>query len=77
MHITIPISNEQKDGSYHLADTKKYIRDFRRLAQTACNSTDLYEKMLEAHPDRLNPYILELSAMTYFANQTTKAGSDS
>jgi hypothetical protein len=69
----IIVTNILKDGTYHLADTKRYIRDFRRLARTASDSTDLYQKMLKAHPDRLNSYILELSTIAYFANHTTKA----
>lgn len=67
---SIPFTDISKDATYHLANTKNYIRDFQRLAGVASNSTDLYQKMLKAHPNRLNPYILELSTAAYFANKT-------
>jgi hypothetical protein len=75
MQSAISVTDMWKDGTYHLANTKEYIRDFRRLAGKASNSTDLYQNMLKAHPNRLNSYILELSTTAYFLNHTSKDAS--
>ena len=39
----------------HLDETRRYIRDFDRLAETTKTPEDLYAKMLELYPDRVNP----------------------
>ena len=43
-------------------ETRQYIRDFDRVAGAATTARELYNKMLELHPDRVNPGVLWLSA---------------
>jgi glyoxylase-like metal-dependent hydrolase (beta-lactamase superfamily II) len=50
------------DGPQLIEETRQYIRDFDRVAGTATTSRELYDKMLELHPDRVNPGALWLSA---------------
>ena len=38
-----------------IEETRRYIRDFERLAATATTARELYDKMLELYPDRANP----------------------
>jgi glyoxylase-like metal-dependent hydrolase (beta-lactamase superfamily II) len=38
-----------------IEETRKYIRDFDRLSQTAIDARELYDRMLDLYPDRLNP----------------------
>jgi glyoxylase-like metal-dependent hydrolase (beta-lactamase superfamily II) len=42
--------------------TRQYIRDFDRLAGTTTTARELYDKMLELYPERVNPLPLWLSA---------------
>jgi len=42
--------------------TRQYIRDFDRLAGTTRTARELYDKMLEFYPERVNPLPLWLSA---------------
>jgi len=35
--------------------TRQYIRDFDRLADTTTSAQELYDRMLELHPNRVNP----------------------
>jgi hypothetical protein len=44
--------------------TRQYIRDFDRLAGTTTTARELYDKMLELYPERVNPLPLWLSART-------------
>jgi hypothetical protein len=44
--------------------TRQYIRDFDRLAATTKTARELYDKMLELYPERVNPLPLWLSART-------------
>jgi glyoxylase-like metal-dependent hydrolase (beta-lactamase superfamily II) len=39
----------------HIAETRRYLRDFIASAATASTALELYEKMLSLHPDRVNP----------------------
>ena len=43
-------------------ETRQYIRDFDRLAGTTRAARELYDKMLEFYPERVNPLPLWLSA---------------
>ena len=46
---------ENDDNPGIIEQTRQYIRDFDRLAATTTSAQDLYEKMLELYPNRVNP----------------------
>lgn len=46
---------ENDDNPKILEETRQYIRDFDRLAQTTKTAQGLYDKMLELYPNRVNP----------------------
>ena len=46
---------ENDDSPRIIEETRTYIRDFDRLAATTKNAQELYEKMLELYPTRVNP----------------------
>jgi glyoxylase-like metal-dependent hydrolase (beta-lactamase superfamily II) len=46
---------ENDDNPAIIEQTRQYIRDFDRLAVTTTSAQDLYEKMLELYPNRVNP----------------------
>lgn len=46
---------ENDDHPRIIEETRKYIRDFDRLAETTKTAQELYQKMLELYPDRINP----------------------
>ena len=46
---------ENDDRPEIIEETRKYIRDFDRLATTTSNAQELYEKMLALYPNRVNP----------------------
>jgi glyoxylase-like metal-dependent hydrolase (beta-lactamase superfamily II) len=49
-----------------LEDTRQYIRDFDRVAETTtATARDLYEQVLALHPDRVNPGALWTSARAH------------
>ena len=45
-----------------IEETRQYIRDFDRVAGTTTTARELYHKMLELYPDRVNPGALWSSA---------------
>src|SRR3989454_3421987 len=49
------------DGPKIIQETRQHIRDFDRVAETT-TARDLYDKMLQLHPDRVNPGALWTSA---------------
>ena len=52
-----------KDDSPKLIEeTRQYIRDFDRLAGTPKTARELYDKVLEHYPARVNPLPFWLSA---------------
>jgi glyoxylase-like metal-dependent hydrolase (beta-lactamase superfamily II) len=53
---------ENDDSPRIIAETRRYIRDFERIAALTASARDLYDKMLEVYPDRLNPGALWSSA---------------
>src|SRR4029077_16537401 len=53
---------EKDDDPKILEETRKYIRDFDRLAETTTTARELYDKMLELYPNRANPGALWGSA---------------
>ena len=46
---------EREDSPRILEETRQYIRDFDRLAETTKTAQELYDKMLELYPTRVNP----------------------
>jgi hypothetical protein len=36
-------------------ETRQYLRDFNRVNAATTTARELYDAMLEAHPDRVNP----------------------
>jgi hypothetical protein len=52
----------------HIEETRGYIRDFNRIAASTSTATDLYEKMLALHPDRVNPGSLWATAKALKGN---------
>ena len=50
------------DSPRIIEETRQYIRDFDRVAGTTTTARDLYDKMLELYPNRVNPGALWTSA---------------
>jgi glyoxylase-like metal-dependent hydrolase (beta-lactamase superfamily II) len=46
---------ENADGPRIIGETRQYIRDFNRLDEATTTARQLYDAMLELHPDRVNP----------------------
>src|SRR5207245_10636754 len=46
---------ENDDNPRIIEQTRQYIRDFDRLAGTTATAQELYDKMLELYPNRVNP----------------------
>jgi glyoxylase-like metal-dependent hydrolase (beta-lactamase superfamily II) len=46
---------ENDDNPRIIEETRQYIRDFDRLAETTTTTQELYDKMLELYPNRVNP----------------------
>jgi len=46
---------ENDDNPRIIEETRQYIRDFDRLAGTTTSAQELYDKMLELYPNRVNP----------------------
>jgi glyoxylase-like metal-dependent hydrolase (beta-lactamase superfamily II) len=46
---------DNDDDPAILEQTRQYIRDFDRLAETTSTAQELYDRMLELHPTRVNP----------------------
>jgi len=46
---------ENDDDPRILEQTRQYIRDFDRLVDTTTSAQELYDQMLELHPNRVNP----------------------
>ena len=46
---------ERDDDPKNIEETRQYIRDFDRLAETTTSAQELYDRMLELYPDRVNP----------------------
>ena len=46
---------ENDDSPRIIEETRKYIRDFDRLAETTKTAQELYDQMLELYPTRVNP----------------------
>ena len=46
---------ENDDSPRIIEETRQYIRDFDRLAETTKTAQELYDQMLELYPTRVNP----------------------
>jgi glyoxylase-like metal-dependent hydrolase (beta-lactamase superfamily II) len=46
---------ENGDDPGDIGRTRQYLRDFNRLDETTTTARELYDAMLELHPDRANP----------------------
>jgi glyoxylase-like metal-dependent hydrolase (beta-lactamase superfamily II) len=46
---------ENDDNPWIIEETRQYIRDFDLLAETTKTAQELYDKMLELYPNRINP----------------------
>jgi glyoxylase-like metal-dependent hydrolase (beta-lactamase superfamily II) len=44
-----------EDNPRIIEETRQYIRDFNRIAEMTTTAQELYEKMLELYPNRVNP----------------------
>ena len=53
---------ENDDNPRSIEETRQYIYDFDRVAKTSTTARELYDKMLELYPDRVNPGALWLAA---------------
>ena len=46
---------ENDDSPRIIEETRQYIRDFERLAAITTTARELFDKMLELYPERINP----------------------
>lgn len=46
---------EYDDNPKIIEETRQYIRDFDRLVESTTTAQELYDKMLELYPNRVNP----------------------
>ena len=53
---------ENDDNPRIIEETRQYIRDFDRTAETTTTARELYDGMLELYPARINPGMLWASA---------------
>jgi len=53
---------ENDDSPRNIEETRKYIREFIRLNASTKSAPELYERMLQLYPDRVNPGSLWASA---------------
>ncbi len=66
LHPRAVIAGHQRagrhDGPEIIEETRQYIRDFDRIAETTSTAQDLYDQVIALYPDRINPDALWLSA---------------
>ncbi|MCW2964653.1 MAG: beta-lactamase domain protein [Actinomycetia bacterium] len=66
LHPQTVIAGHQRagrhDGPEIIEETRQYIRDFDRIAETTSTARDLYDQVLALHPDRINPDVAWISA---------------
>jgi hypothetical protein len=55
-------AGERRQPANH-RETRQYIRDFDRIAETAKAARELYDQMLKLHPLRMNVNALWTSAL--------------
>jgi glyoxylase-like metal-dependent hydrolase (beta-lactamase superfamily II) len=66
LHPQTVIAGHQRagrhDGPEIIEETRRYIRDFDRIAETTSTARDLYDQVLALYPDRINPDAVWISA---------------
>jgi len=66
LHPQTVIAGHQRagrhDGPEIIEETRQYIRDFDRIAETTSTARDLYDQVLALHPGRINPDVVWISA---------------
>jgi hypothetical protein len=50
------------DGPEIIEETRQYIRDFDRIAETTRTARELYDQVIALYPDRINPDVVRISA---------------
>jgi len=50
------------DGPEIIEETRQYIRNLDRIAETTTSARELYDQVLALHPDRINPNVVWMSA---------------
>jgi hypothetical protein len=53
---------DRHDGPEIIEETRQYIRDFDRIADTTATARELYDQVLALYPERVNPSMLWWSA---------------
>jgi glyoxylase-like metal-dependent hydrolase (beta-lactamase superfamily II) len=56
---------DREDDPRIVEETRQYIRDFDRVAETTTTARELYDQMLALHPGRINPGALWGAARTW------------
>jgi hypothetical protein len=56
---------DRADDPRIIEETRQYIRDFDRIAESADSARELYDRMLAIHPGRVNPGALWGSARAW------------
>jgi glyoxylase-like metal-dependent hydrolase (beta-lactamase superfamily II) len=68
LHPQTVIAGHQRagrhDGPEIIEETRQYIRDFDRIAETASTARELYDQVLALYPDRINRDVVWISAQT-------------
>jgi hypothetical protein len=59
LHPRAVVASHKRPGNEDtpriIEETRQYIRDFDRLAETTKTAKELYDKMLALYPNRVNP----------------------
>ncbi|KAH8807839.1 beta-lactamase-like protein [Xylogone sp. PMI_703] len=62
----------EMDGTFHLAETRKYIETFEELLAESKNARELGQAMLKRYPTRFNPGALFVGCMSAFKSPSNK-----
>jgi glyoxylase-like metal-dependent hydrolase (beta-lactamase superfamily II) len=66
LHPQTVIAGHQRagrhDGPEIIEETRQYIRDFDRIAESTSTARELYDQVLALYPDRINPDVVWISA---------------
>ena len=60
------------DGPEIIEETRQYIRDFDRIAETTSSARALYDQVLALYPDRINPDVAWISAQAVKPTRSDK-----
>lgn len=58
------------DGAFNIEASKEYLSTYSKLVKQASNATDLYNKVLEAFPNRMGKLILWLGCQAQFPSSS-------